>query len=162
MNTTADLTIPIPPPLAETTDGKSFETSDTSDTSDTTTDETSEEFSDEGERKINLRRHTAAVDKLMIQNKELYKQLVENEHIIDDLEERLNDSTVKISRNLFYVCVILITWFIWAGNKHFTTLDNAIAENGVILTETRDELKKARHINEELIRKMDDSHPPKK
>ena len=114
------------------------------------------------ERKVNLLRHTETIDKLVLQNKQLYKQINENENIIEDLEQKISESSIKISKNLFYVIIVVLGYFIWSSNKHLTEMNNSILKSNMIISEYKNELERSRQLNELLIQKNDRTNMEKR
>ena len=52
-------------------------------------------------KEINLVKHTETIDRLVLQNKQLQKDLNDADMEIEELEKKVEDSSLRISKNLF-------------------------------------------------------------
>lgn len=109
----------------------------------------------EGSRRINQERHTETVDKLVVQNKQLQKHLEESERIIEELDKKIIDNSIKISKKIFYICLIALAWFMYAGNKNFVEMKTSLSAHTVIMENYKGELDKSREFNEQLLQRLE-------
>lgn len=95
-------------------------------------------ISENGNRKdVNLVKHTNTIDKLVIQTKNLQKELQAAELEIEQLNYRLRDSSIRISKNLFYIVIAVLCYLFYSGNAHLTTLNNKMIEVGVVMHDNK-------------------------
>lgn len=99
-------------------------------------------------------KYTETIDKLVLQNKQLQKELIESDSTIESLNHRLEESNVRISKNLFYIGIIIIGYFVYSGNNHLTAVQNQLVEMNVILKEYKSEIHKTKLYNELLEKKL--------
>jgi len=109
-----------------------------------TTEEVSE--SEDTEKGINLQRHTATVDKLVLQIRDLNKQLTDREITIEELEHKLNDKTIKISKNLFYIFIAVSCYFLWVAHKQLDKVNNSVSETNIIIREYKSEIDRFKEL----------------
>lgn len=93
-------------------------------------------------QELNVVRQTEHTDRLLITNKNLQKELHDAETEIERLEEKLNDETIKISKNLFYaflVVIIVVGHFI---NEHLVNVNTKLIEISITLQNYKIEIDK--------------------
>jgi len=106
-------------------------------------------------RRVNQERHTETVDKLVVKNKQLQKELNDSDNVISDLEHKLDDHSIRISKTIFYVCIIALSYFMYSGNKHFADMKASLSANTAIIKEYKGELEKSRQFNELLLQRLE-------
>ncbi len=109
-----------------------------------------------------LLKYTETIDKLVVQNKQLQKDLTDSESEIGELNERLGESNIRISKNLFYIGLAVVAFLIYSGNKHLTDVEKQLVEMNVVLKEYKNEIEKSKQYNELLEKKLGIQQDPKK
>lgn len=107
-----------------------------------------------GRKETRILKYTETIDKLVIQNKQLQRDLAESENKIDGLQDRLEESNVRISKNLFYVGLLVIIYLIYSGNSHLNSVQNQLVEMNVVLKEYKAEIEKTKLYNSLLEKKL--------
>lgn len=107
-----------------------------------------------GKKGVNLLRHTATIDKLVLKNKELQRQLDDAEDEINYLSQKLKDNSIKISKNLFYIGLIVAGFLLYTGNNHLTMVNNRIVEMKVAMESYKAATEKTEAYNIMLERKL--------
>ncbi len=110
---------------------------------------------DGGKREINLVKYTEAIDKLVLQNKQLQRDLTEADNELDSLTERLKDSSIRISKNLFYISIAVILYVAYLLIGQITAFNLALVETRVVLKEYKLEIEKNKMYNDILEKKID-------
>ena len=82
---------------------------------------------------INLIRYTKNVDSLVIQNKQLKKELEEAEDEIFDLENKLDESFLKIPKNMVYAFLLVFGIATYLILDYTQNLTNKITELNTII-----------------------------
>lgn len=105
-------------------------------------------------KSINMVKHTETIDKLVIQNKTLQKDLHEAEMDIESLHHRLKDSNIRISKNLFYIMLFVVGYLAYASNNKLTMMNDKIIEMGVIMNEYKNAIERAEIYNRVVSEKL--------
>lgn len=108
----------------------------------------------ERKREINLVKHTETIDRLVVQNKQLQRDLSEADNEIDDLEKKLSESTIKISKNLFYIFIGCLGFAVYIVNGHLININTKIIEMNLTIKEYKGEIEKTKLFNEILEKKL--------
>jgi len=103
--------------------------------------------------KISLKKHTESLDTLYIQNKNLQKELDEEMARSDYFEAKLKDSNIRISKNLFFIGLIVITYMIYLGIGSITKINNKLIEMTAIVREYKDTIEKTKLYNQIILEK---------
>ena len=109
-----------------------------------------------------LLKYTETIDRLVVQNKQLQKDLSDSESEINDLHDRINDSNIRVSKNLFYIGLVVIGFFVYSGNKHLTDVEKQLVEMNVVLKEYKMEIERTKQYNELLEKNLGIQKDPKK
>jgi uncharacterized membrane protein (DUF106 family) len=126
----------------------------------TNTDEVVEEVIDTTEptpskrKELNLIKHTETIDRLVIQNKNLQKDLDEADAEIVDLENKLTDNSIKISKNMLYTFLGVIVFLAWILNAKIVTMSETMVETKHIMQEYKTEIEKVKLYNDILKEKL--------
>jgi hypothetical protein len=105
-------------------------------------------------KETRLLKYTETIDKLVIQNKQLQKELIETESRMDGLKNRLEESNVRISKNLFYIGIVAVAYFVYSGNNHLNSVQTQLVEMNVVLKEYKSEIEKTKLYNSLLEKKL--------
>lgn len=105
-------------------------------------------------KELNLIRHTETIDRLVIQNKNLQRDLDEADGEINDLENKLADNSVKISKNMLYTFLGVIIFLAWILNSKIGVMNNAIVESKQIMQDYKSEIEKTKLYNDILEKKV--------
>lgn len=108
----------------------------------------------ERKREVNLVKHTETIDRLVVQNKQLQRDLSDADNEIDELEKKLTDSSIKISKNLFYIFLGSIGFAIYILMGHLANVNSKLVEMNVILKEYKSEIDKTKLYNDVLEKKI--------
>ena len=103
---------------------------------------------------LNLIRHTEIIDSLVIQNKAFQKELDEADEKINELETKLADNSIKISKNMFYTFLGLIIVLVWFLNTKIVSMIETMIETKHIMREYKNEIEKIKLYNEILEKKV--------
>lgn len=99
------------------------------------------------QHEIKTPRYSETIDKLVIQNKQLQYDLSAEKERVETLTERLAESNIRISKNLFYVGLLVIGYLVYSGNDHLIKVQTQMAEVGVVLKEYKSEIDKYKLYN---------------
>lgn len=113
-----------------------------------------QEINYERKKEVNLVKHTETIDRLVLQNKQLQKDLSDADNEIDELEKKLDDSSLKISKNLFYIGLGVALYLIYVVNGHLVNVNTKLTETNVILKEYKNEIEKTKLYNDILEKKL--------
>lgn len=105
-------------------------------------------------KEINLVKHTETIDRLVLQNKQLQKDLNDADIEIEDLEKKVEDSSLRISKNLFYIGLVTFLYMVYVINGHLTTTNIKLNEANTILKEYKVEIEKSKLYNDILEKKL--------
>ncbi len=105
-------------------------------------------------KEINLVKHTETIDRLVLQNKQLQKDLNDADMEIEDLEKKVEDSSLRISKNLFYIGLVTFLYMVYVINGHLTTTNIKLNEANTILKEYKVEIEKSKLYNDILEKKL--------
>lgn len=105
-------------------------------------------------KELNLIRHTETIDRLVIQNKSLQKDLDEADDEIVDLETRLSDHSVRISKNMLYTIIIAFGIMIYMVNAKLMMMSVTMVETKHIMQEYKQEIEKVKLYNDILKDKL--------
>ncbi len=105
-------------------------------------------------KEINLVKHTETIDRLVLQNKQLQKDLNDADMEIEDLEKKVEDSSLRISKNLFYIGLVTFLYMVYVINGHLTTTNIKLNEANTILKEYKAEIEKTKLYNDILEKKL--------
>lgn len=105
-------------------------------------------------KEINLVKHTETIDRLVLQNKQLQKDLNDADMEIEDLEKKVEDSSLRISKNLFYIGLVTFLYMVYVINGHLTTTNIKLNEANTILEEYKVEIEKSKLYNDILEKKL--------
>jgi len=105
-------------------------------------------------KELNLIRHTETIDRLVIQNKNLQKDLDDADYEIEDLENKLADNSIKISKNMLYTFLGVIIFLAWILNSKIVLMNNAIIESNQIMQQYKSEIEKKKLYNNILSKKI--------
>ncbi len=105
-------------------------------------------------KEINLVKHTETIDRLVLQNKQLQKDLNDADMEIEDLEKKVEDSSLRISKNLFYIGLVTFLYMVYVINGHLTTTNIKLNETNTILKEYKVEIEKSKLYNDILEKKL--------
>lgn len=105
-------------------------------------------------KELNLIRHTETIDRLVIQNKSLQKDLDEADDEIADLETRLSDHSVRISKNMLYTIIIAFGIMIYMVNAKLMMMSVTMVETKHIMQEYKQEIEKVKLYNDILKDKL--------
>lgn len=86
--------------------------------------------------------HTAIIDNLRLQRNELIKDIELAEDRIADLEERLTDQNIRISKNLFYVFLIFLGFVIYLLNSQLVKINASITESNILMRDIKTHMEK--------------------
>lgn len=109
-----------------------------------------------------LLKYTETIDKLVLQNKNLQKELSDSEAEIDGLNDKLQESNVRISKNLFYVGLAIACFLIYTGNKHLSAVEKQLVEVNLMMKEYKQEIDKMKQNNDILERTIGFRQNPNK
>ena len=105
-------------------------------------------------KEINLVKHTETIDRLVLQNKQLQKDLNDADMEIEELEKKVEDSSLRISKNLFYIGLVTFLYMVYVINGHLTTTNIKLNEANTILEEYKVEIEKSKLYNDILEKKL--------
>ena len=105
-------------------------------------------------KEINLVKHTETIDRLVLQNKQLQKDLNDADMEIEELEKKVEDSSLRISKNLFYIGLVTFLYMVYVINGHLTTTNIKLNEANMILIEYKAEIEKTKLYNAILEKKL--------
>lgn len=105
-------------------------------------------------KEINLVKHTETIDRLVLQNKQLQKDLNDADMEIEELEKKVEDSSLRISKNLFYIGLVTFLYMVYVINGHLTTTNIKLNEANTILKEYKVEIEKSKLYNDILEKKL--------
>ena len=105
-------------------------------------------------KEINLVKHTETIDRLVLQNKQLQKDLNDADMEIEELEKKVEDSSLRISKNLFYIGLVTFLYMVYVINGHLTTTNIKLNEANTILKEYKVEIEKTKLYNDILEKKL--------
>lgn len=105
-------------------------------------------------KEINLVKHTETIDRLVLQNKQLQKDLNDADMEIEDLEKKVEDSSLRISKNLFYIGLVTFLYMVYVINGHLTNTNIKLNEANTILKEYKVEIEKSKLYNDILEKKL--------
>ena len=105
-------------------------------------------------KEINLVKHTETIDRLVLQNKQLQKDLNDADMEIEDLEKKVEDSSLRISKNLFYIGLVTFLYMMYVINGHLTTTNIKLNEANTILKEYKAEIEKTKLYNDILEKRL--------
>ena len=105
-------------------------------------------------KEINLVKHTETIDRLVLQNKQLQKDLNDADMEIEELEKKVEDSSLRISKNLFYIGLVTFLYMVYVINGHLTTTNIKLNEANTILKEYKAEIEKTKLYNDILEKKL--------
>ena len=105
-------------------------------------------------KEINLVKHTETIDRLVLQNKQLQKDLNDADMEIEELEKKVEDSSLRISKNLFYIGLVTFLYMVYVINGHLTTTNIKLNEANTILKEYKAEIEKTKLYNAILEKKL--------
>lgn len=106
-------------------------------------------------KEINLVRHTETIDRLVVQNKTLQKDLDDAEDEIGELEDKLADNSIKISKNILYTFLGVIVFLAWMLNAKIVSMGETLVETKQVMQEYKQEIEKSKFYNELLEKKLD-------
>ena len=106
-------------------------------------------------KEINLVRHTETIDRLVVQNKTLQKDLDDAEDEIGELEDKLADNSIKISTNILYTFLGVIVFLAWMLNAKIVSMGETLVETKQVMQEYKQEIEKSKFYNELLEKKLD-------
>ena len=92
-------------------------------------------------------KYTETIDKLVVQNKQLQRELYDAQTKLDTLTEKLEENSIKISKNIFYIALIALAYFVYSVNMHMTNTQNQLVEVNVVLKEYKAEIEKTKLYN---------------
>lgn len=105
-------------------------------------------------KEINLVKHTETIDRLVLQNKQLQKDLNDADMEIEELEKKVEDSSLRISKNLFYIGLVTFLYMVYAINGYLTTTNIKLNEANTILKEYKAEIEKTKLYNDILEKRL--------
>ena len=105
-------------------------------------------------KEINLVKHTETIDRLVLQNKQLQKDLNDADMEIEELEKKVEDSSLRISKNLFYIGLVTFLYMVYVINGHLTTTNIKLNETNTILKEYKAEIEKTKLYNDILEKRL--------
>lgn len=105
-------------------------------------------------KEINLVKHTETIDRLVLQNKQLQKDLNDADMEIEELEKKVEDSSLRISKNLFYIGLVTFLYMVYVINGHLTTTNIKLNEANTILKEYKAEIEKTKLYNDILEKRL--------
>lgn len=105
-------------------------------------------------KEINLVKHTETIDRLVLQNKQLQKDLNDADMEIEELEKKVEDSSLRISKNLFYIGLVTFLYMVYVINGHLTTTNIKLNEANMILIEYKAEIEKTKLYNDILEKRL--------
>lgn len=105
-------------------------------------------------KEINLVKHTETIDRLVLQNKQLQKDLNDADMEIEELEKKVEDSSLRISKNLFYIGLVTFLYMVYVINGHLTTTNIKLNEANTILKEYKAEIEKTKLYHDILEKKL--------
>lgn len=105
-------------------------------------------------KEINLVKHTETIDRLVLQNKQLQKDLNDADMEIEELEKKVEDSSLRISKNLFYIGLVTFLYMVYVINGHLTTTNIKLNEANTILNEYKAEIEKTKLYNDILEKRL--------
>lgn len=105
-------------------------------------------------KEINLVKHTETIDRLVLQNKQLQKDLNDADMEIEDLEKKVEDSSLRISKNLFYIGLVTFLYMVYVINGHLTNTNIKLNEANTILKEYKAEIEKTKLYNDILEKRL--------
>lgn len=105
-------------------------------------------------KEINLVKHTETIDRLVLQNKQLQKDLNDADMEIEELEKKVEDSSLRISKNLFYIGLVTFLYMVYVINGHLTTTNIKLNEANTILKEYKVEIEKTKLYNDILEKRL--------
>lgn len=105
-------------------------------------------------KEINLVKHTETIDRLVLQNKQLQKDLNDADMEIEELEKKVEDSSLRISKNLFYIGLVTFLYMVYVINGHLTTTNIKLNEANTILIEYKAEIEKTKLYNAILEKRL--------
>lgn len=105
-------------------------------------------------KEINLVKHTETIDRLVLQNKQLQKDLNDADMEIEELEKKVEDSSLRISKNLFYIGLVTFLYMVYVINGHLTTTNIKLNEANTILKEYKVEIEKTKLYHDILEKKL--------
>lgn len=105
-------------------------------------------------KEINLVKHTETIDRLVLQNKQLQKDLNDADMEIEELEKKVEDSSLRISKNLFYIGLFTFLYMVYVINGHLTTTNIKLNEANTILKEYKAEIEKTKLYNDILEKRL--------
>lgn len=110
------------------------------------------EFSDHNSKRkeLNLLKHTETIDKLVVQNKNLQKELDDAYHEINVLEDKLNDHSIKISKNMLFIFLGIVIVLAWLLNSKIIYISTSLTESKQIMQEYKNEIEKIKLYNDVL------------
>lgn len=105
-------------------------------------------------KEINLVKHTETIDRLVLQNKQLQKDLNDADMEIEELEKKVEDSSLRISKNFFYIGLVTFLYMVYVINGHLTTTNIKLNEANTILKEYKAEIEKTKLYNDILEKRL--------
>ena len=105
-------------------------------------------------KEINSVKHTERIDRLVLQNKQLQKDLNDADMEIEELEKKVEDSSLRISKNLFYIGLVTFLYMVYVINGHLTTTNIKLNEANMILIEYKAEIEKTKLYHDILEKKL--------
>jgi len=103
---------------------------------------------------INLFRNTEIIDKLVVKNNELLRDLEDADDEIEQLRIRLKENTIRISKNLFYIGLIVAGFLLYTGNTHLTEVTNRLVEMTMVIKDYKETIEKTKLYNTILEKKL--------
>ena len=103
---------------------------------------------------INLFRNTEIIDKLVVKNNELLRDLEDADDEIEQLRIRLKENTIRISKNLFYIGLIVAGFLLYTGNTHLTEVTNRLVEMNMVIKDYKETIEKTKLYNTILEKKL--------
>lgn len=98
-------------------------------------------------QELDVIRQTEHTDRLLIMNKNLQKELHDAETEIERLEEKIEDETIKISKNLFYTFLVILIVIGHFVNSQLDNVNNKLVEISVTIQNYKVEMDKLKDTN---------------
>ena len=99
-------------------------------------------------RELHLIRHTETIDKLVLQNKNLQKEIDDADHKIELLKGKLQDHSVRISKNILYTILIVAGILAWSLIGKINGMNEVLIETKIVLQEYKHEIDKTKMYNQ--------------
>ena len=105
-------------------------------------------------REFNLQKHTEVIDRLVLQNKQLQKELNDADLELHDMEQKLNENSIKISKGLFYIGIAVMIYISYTANSQLKRVNEQMIEMNIIISQYKEETQKLKFYNDLVERKL--------